>query len=220
MYIPAFGADYQFAIIEGVDEEELLAGPGRYPDTQLPGEPGNFAVAGHRVGKGAPFNDLGRLSPCDAIVVETCEQWVTYRVLPMSDDPAQRAAEAAPCLGGEQAERVAAGDYAGVLGQHITLPEDINVINPLPGSHDTEADPGMEALMTLTTCHSQFSNAERMIIHAVRTEGNDKTAGAPPGGPVLKGVIAAVLLIAVFLFLMEVVFPWVSSLMPYNDVVV
>ena len=43
---------------------------------------------------------------------------------------------------------------------------------------------------------------------------------ALPGGPVLKGVIAAVLLIAVFLLPMEVVFPWVSSLMPYNDVVV
>jgi len=112
--------------------------------------------------------------------VETREQWVTYRVLPMLDDPAQRAAEAAPCLGGEQAERVAAGDYAGVLGRHITLPDDVNVINPLPGSPDTEADPGMEALMTLTTCHPQFSNAERMIIHAVRTEVSDKTAGAPP----------------------------------------
>lgn len=69
MYIPVFGPDYQFAIVEGVGEQELLSGPGRYPDTQMPGQPGNFAIAGHRVGKGAPFNDLGRLKTCDAIVV-------------------------------------------------------------------------------------------------------------------------------------------------------
>ncbi|WP_273409124.1 sortase domain-bontaining protein [Corynebacterium ureicelerivorans] len=57
--------------------------PGHYPVTQLPGQDGNFAVAGHRVGKGAPFNDLGALEACDAVVVETKQEWVTYRVLPM-----------------------------------------------------------------------------------------------------------------------------------------
>lgn len=40
-------------------------------------------MAGHRVGKGAPFNDLGALEACDAVVVETKQEWVTYRVLPM-----------------------------------------------------------------------------------------------------------------------------------------
>ena len=39
----------------------------------------------------------------------------------------------------------------------------------------------MEGLITLTTCHPQFSNAERMIIHAVRTEVTPKDqAGALP----------------------------------------
>ena len=71
MYIPAFGDDFQFAIVEGTDENDLLRGPGRYEQTQMPGEEGNFAVAGHRVGKGAPFNDLGSLETCDAIAVET-----------------------------------------------------------------------------------------------------------------------------------------------------
>src|SRR5512139_1977410 len=58
MYIPVFGADYHFTILEGTTEKTLEVGPGHYKNTAYPGEPGNFAVAGHRVGKGAPFNDL------------------------------------------------------------------------------------------------------------------------------------------------------------------
>lgn len=181
MYIPAFGADYQFAIIEGVDEQSLLVGPGHYPDTQLPGEPGNFAVAGHRVGKGAPFNDLGALKVCDAIVVETRTEWVTYRVLPMALDAPTRRGEGAGCLPAELNERVASGDYAAVQGRHITLPGDVNVINPMPETPSVEVVPGMEGLITLTTCHPQFSNAERMIIHAVQTETMPKSPGDSGG---------------------------------------
>lgn len=175
LYIPTFGADYQFAVLEGVDEETLLAGPGRYPDTQLPGEAGNFAVAGHRVGKGAPFNDLGALHACDAIVVETRSSWVTYRVLPMGLAAEERRGEGAACLQEALNERVAAGDYAAVQGRHITLPNDVEVLNPLPGDASMEVAEGAEGLITLTTCHPQFSNAERMVIHAVRTEVLPKT---------------------------------------------
>ena len=71
MYIPSFGSDFSFAIVHGTTDADLIAGPGHYTETQLPGEAGNFAVAGHRVGKGAPFNDLGKLKTCDAVVVET-----------------------------------------------------------------------------------------------------------------------------------------------------
>ena len=182
MYIPAFGPDYQFAVLEGVGEQTLLAGPGRYPGTQMPGEPGNFAVAGHRVGKGAPFNDLGQLKTCDAIVVETQSQWVTYRVLPMDADPELRRASASPCLPTDVADRVAGGDYAPVMGRHITTPNDINVVNPMPETRSTEVVPGMLPVITLTTCHPQFSNAERMIIHAVMSESTPKS---PDGGGVL-----------------------------------
>lgn len=41
-----------------------------------------------------------------------------------------------------------------------------------------------------------------------------------PGPKPVKMVIAVALAVAVFFLLMQVVFPWVSSLMPYNDVVV
>lgn len=41
-----------------------------------------------------------------------------------------------------------------------------------------------------------------------------------PGPPAVKWLLALGILVAVFFLLMEVVFPWVSSLMPYNDVAV
>ncbi|HET8591069.1 MAG TPA: class E sortase, partial [Nakamurella sp.] len=86
MYVPSFGADFVLTIIEGTSEADLYAGPGHYQGTQYPGEPGNFALAGHRVNKGAPFDDLGLLHSCDAIVVETRDDWFVYRVLPMQDE--------------------------------------------------------------------------------------------------------------------------------------
>ncbi|MBI8990115.1 MULTISPECIES: hypothetical protein [Corynebacterium] len=39
-----------------------------------------------------------------------------------------------------------------------------------------------------------------------------------PGPRPVKILVALLLLVAVFLLLMEVVYPWVSTLMPYNDV--
>ena len=41
-----------------------------------------------------------------------------------------------------------------------------------------------------------------------------------PGPPTVKALLAVALAVAVFFLLMEVVFPWVSTVMPYNDVAV
>ncbi|MBH5300652.1 hypothetical protein [Corynebacterium silvaticum] len=41
-----------------------------------------------------------------------------------------------------------------------------------------------------------------------------------PGPWPVKVLLALAVAVAVFFFLMEVVFPWVSTLMPYNDVAV
>lgn len=157
LYIPTFGSDYHFAIIEGTNEDDLLRGPGRYVDSQMPGEMGNFAVAGHRVGKGAPFNDLGKLETCDDIVVETQTERITYRVLPIDG-------EQADCFNGIPPE------YSHVVGRHITTPGDVSVTNPVP---ESDAEPNRE-ILTLTTCHPQFSNAERMIVHAMEVEKEEK----------------------------------------------
>lgn len=170
---------FAYAIVQGADDESLLAGPGHYVDTQMPGEPGNFAVAGHRVGKGAPFNDLGNLNSCDAIVIETRDSWDVYRVLPMGTDTATRTEEAQACLQEEQVARIAGGDYAGVQGRIITTPGDVSVINPMPNTDSLEVREDLEPIITLTTCHPQFSNAERMIIHGMLTESLPKDGPRP-----------------------------------------
>lgn len=185
MHIPSFGSDFQFALVEGTNEQDLLIGPGRYSETQLPGQPGNFAVAGHRVGKGAPFNDLGNLEACDAIIVETRTSWETYRVLPI-DAGGDRHAVAQECFTPQQAEQITTGSYAGVEGRHITLPGDIGVIAPVPGQ-DAEASQDMEGLVTLTTCHPQFSNAERMIVHAMLVDSQIKEPAGDGRPAVLEG---------------------------------
>ena len=41
-----------------------------------------------------------------------------------------------------------------------------------------------------------------------------------PGPPVVKWLLTGVILVLLFLLLMEVIYPWVSAQMPYNDVAV
>jgi sortase A len=67
-------------VVEGTSVSDLKKGPGRMVGTAQPGEVGNLVISGHRTTYGAPFADLDRLQPGDAIVVETRERWFTYRV--------------------------------------------------------------------------------------------------------------------------------------------
>src|SRR6476646_3354046 len=81
LYIPRLGRDYGYAIVQGTSDADLEKGPGHYTGTALPGQKGNFAVAGHRVGKGEPFLNLDHLQFGDAVIVETESQWFVYRVM-------------------------------------------------------------------------------------------------------------------------------------------
>ena len=78
--IPAFGDDFVVPVIEGVRPEDLAQGLGHYPGTALPGQIGNFAVAGHRVTHGEPFRALPELRPGDKVVVETSDAVYTYEL--------------------------------------------------------------------------------------------------------------------------------------------
>lgn len=80
LHIPRFGSTWNRAVVEGTDPEELEDGPGHYVGSAMPGQPGNFAMAGHRVGRGSPFLDLDLLRRGDAVVVETADAWHVYRV--------------------------------------------------------------------------------------------------------------------------------------------
>jgi sortase A len=76
--IPAIGVD--FIVIQGVDISDLKEGPGHFPQTPLPGQPGNVALAGHRTTYLAPFARLDELRPGDEITFETVQGTFTYTV--------------------------------------------------------------------------------------------------------------------------------------------
>ncbi|WCM55717.1 class E sortase [Microbacterium sp. EF45047] len=81
MRVPRFGADYNVPIAGGTTRARTLdrIGIGVYTQSKMPGEIGNFSVAGHRTTWGRPFHEIDRLRLNDAIVVETEVGWYTYR---------------------------------------------------------------------------------------------------------------------------------------------
>jgi sortase A len=147
LHVPAL--EESWAVLEGTDEDTLRAGPGHYVSSALPGEVGNFSVAGHRVGTGAPFRDLDELAPGDLVVVETVDTWFTYEVT------------ATP---------------------QVVLPTDVSVIRPVPGG-SLDATP-VDAYLTLTTCHPEFSAKQRLVVHAL-LKGSVSKEAAPRGPAVL-----------------------------------
>ncbi len=76
--IPDIGVDK--IVIEGVTLDDLKRGPGHYPDTPLPGQPGNAAIAGHRTTYGAPFNRINELERGDEILIATVQGAFRYEV--------------------------------------------------------------------------------------------------------------------------------------------
>ncbi|SOC47866.1 sortase A [Blastococcus aggregatus] len=153
--IPRLGEDYTRVILEGTEEKQLSQGPGHYVDSALPGEVGNVALAGHRVGKGSPFLELDAMQAGDPIVVETRDSWFVYRVLG-EDDP------------------------SGIPGMHIVSPTAVEVVSPTPNAAVTAAPSG--AYLTLTTCHPRYSARQRLIIHA-RLDGGPISKAEFPDGP-------------------------------------
>ena len=100
VHIPRFGADWTRAVVEGTDPAELEEGPGHYVGSAMPGEQGNFALAGHRVGRGSPFLALEVLVPGDPVVVETVDAWHVYRVTTTTVVDPRESSVVAPTPGG------------------------------------------------------------------------------------------------------------------------
>jgi sortase A len=144
LYVPRFGPDYHWTILQGTTQAVLADGPGHYVGTAMPGRLGNFAVAGHRVGKGEPFLNLDHLRAGDAVIVETESYWFVYRVKGLDRGLSQP-------------------DRDGIPGREIVRPDDGAVLLPVP---DHPGRRPTERLMTLTTCHPKFTASQRMIVHA------------------------------------------------------
>ncbi|MBV9593952.1 MAG: class E sortase, partial [Actinobacteria bacterium] len=160
LYVPRFGSDYHFTIVEGTDSDALDKGPGHYRGSALPGQVGNFAVAGHRVGKGEPFLNLDQLRPGDPIVVQTGGSWFIYRV-----------------LGDTASSDLSVADAQGVVGREIVSPSDSKVLLPVP---DKAGVAPTRALMTMTTCHPKFTANNRMIVHAQLDRALPSSGERPP----------------------------------------
>jgi sortase A len=76
--LPTIGVDK--IVVAGVEKNDLKKGPGHYPETPLPGQLGNSAIAGHRTTFGQPFFDVDKLANGDEIVVTTLAGRYVYRV--------------------------------------------------------------------------------------------------------------------------------------------
>jgi sortase A len=76
LYIPRL--DKHWVVVEGVRQKDIRYAPGHYPDTAMPGQLGNFSVAGHRTR--AIFWRLDEVHDGDKIVVETKKTWYVYQI--------------------------------------------------------------------------------------------------------------------------------------------
>jgi len=153
LFIPRLGRHYKYAIIQGTSTDDLIKGPGHYAGTALPGQVGNFAVAGHRTTYLHPFYDINELRPGDAVVVETQQSWFTYRV---EDIPHTKA------------------KY-----QEVVSPTDVSVAYPVPDQPDAALAP-TQRVFTLTSCNPRYSAAQRIVVHGVLISTLPRLLGLPP----------------------------------------
>jgi sortase A len=71
--------DLNIVVVEGTDTESLRRGPGHYPETAFPGQPGTVAIAGHRTTYLAPFRRIDEIGRGDELRLEMPYATFTYR---------------------------------------------------------------------------------------------------------------------------------------------
>lgn len=76
--IPKLGVNV--VVVQGITTTALQAGAGHYPETPLPCQIGDVAVAGHRTTYGKPFANVDRLVPGDKIILKTPVGACVYQV--------------------------------------------------------------------------------------------------------------------------------------------
>lgn len=72
--------DVDWTVVEGVGPDQLADGPGHFPETPLPGDLGNVAIAGHRTTHGQPFFSIDRLNAGDEIILTSVDGRFVYLV--------------------------------------------------------------------------------------------------------------------------------------------
>ncbi len=74
------GPTWSKPVFQGTGLDVLAQGLGHYTETQLPGQVGNVAIAGHRAGHGNPLINIDAIRPGDVMVLETRFAYYVYRV--------------------------------------------------------------------------------------------------------------------------------------------
>lgn len=167
MRIPAFGYDYGYTIQNGTDLVSILdkGSYGRYKDVAFPGQIGNFATAAHRQTYGAPMMRVADLKKGDAIIVETEDAFLVYKMIE--------------------------GEIVAPNAVWTIAPDPFMAHDALKkGTYITEPT---RRLLTITTCHPPFVSNERWVIHAEfeywtkRSDGLPKELVDPAKAPTAEG---------------------------------
>jgi sortase A len=72
--------DLDTVLVEGTNTGTLQKGPGRYPETAVPGQGRTIGIAGHRTTYLAPFRHIDRLEEGDEVIIEMPYATFTYVV--------------------------------------------------------------------------------------------------------------------------------------------
>lgn len=82
LYIPKLGEDsWEIPVAQGVTDLQLNAGYGHYAETAMPGQEGNFSIAGHRATHGQPLANVDKLEIGDKVYVRTKDTWFVYELV-------------------------------------------------------------------------------------------------------------------------------------------
>lgn len=126
-------------VVSGVTLDQLERGPGHYPNSPLPGQRGNVAIAGHRTTFGQPFHNVDKLEPGDQILTQTVQGEFVYRVT----------------------------ETVIVKPDELWVLDDQYEPGDEPTDAETGEDRGTpKPVMTLIACHPKYSLAERIIVFA------------------------------------------------------
>ena len=190
--------DKHWVVVEGVAQKDIRYAPGHYPDTALPGQVGNFSVAGHR--NRATFWRL------DELQRRATRSWSRPRTTGTSTRCHQtRIVAADPGRGGRAGARRAGreADQAHAHPDHLQ-PE----VRQLPA-----ADRARRAGPQRSRSPAAAPAGAGRLTRCTRWIWRKLPFGLP--GKLIGSVLLAAAAVALLWY---VVFPWAEPLLPFDDV--
>lgn len=95
--VPSWGTGYAAVIVDGVSDSDLKTAVGHFPDSAMPGEIGNCALAAHRTAGGGLFHNMHKLGEGNTVVIETKTMIYVYEIYgEMETVPADKWDEVGP----------------------------------------------------------------------------------------------------------------------------